>query len=158
MLRKFIGDKTDRALSRLVTLLQRKGVTPNMLTFTGLSVNVVAAFLYYRGLMTAAGFVILFAGLFDMLDGALARAGEKATRFGAFTDSVVDRYSDFFIFGGILAYFAAKGEPASTVLVLVILCGTFLVSYVRARAELDIPGCAVGLMERSERIILLAAG
>ena len=158
MLRKVIGDRTEGVLLRLVPLLQRHHVTPNALTLSGLVINAVAAYCYYRGLMATAGCVILFAGLFDMLDGVLARAGGSATRIGAFTDSVADRYSDFFMFGGILAFFAKDGDLARTLLVLIILCGAFLVSYTRARAELVIPRCAVGLMERPERIILLAAG
>ncbi len=93
-----------------------------------------------------------------MLDGAVARAGENVSKIGSFFDSVIDRYSDFLIFGGVLAYFAKNGEPGMTMLVLVILCGAFMVSYVRARAELIVPKCDVGLLERPERIVILAAG
>jgi len=129
-----------------------------MLTFTGLVLNVVAAWYYYRGRIPAAGIMILFAGAFDMLDGAVARLGGTVSKLGAFTDSVVDRYSDFLIFGGVLCLFARNGHMTGTILSLAALSGAFLVSYVRARAELVIPLCNVGLMERSERIIVLAAG
>jgi phosphatidylglycerophosphate synthase len=138
--------------------LHRRGVKPNALTLTGLVVNILGAFLYYRGAIFVAGLVVLFAGLFDMLDGAVARAGGSASRIGSFTDAVVDRYSDFIIFGGILAHFATAGDVTMTLLVLIILCGALLVSYVRARAELVIPRCDVGIMERTERIVLLGAG
>ena len=98
------------------------------------------------------------AGLFDMLDGAVARTGNKASQWGGVFDSVIDRYSDFLILGGILAYFSKQGDFGMTLLILIIVCGTFLISYVRARAELAIPKCAVGIMERPERILLLSAG
>lgn len=113
---------------------------------------------YYAGYWKAGALLVLFAGLFDLLDGAVARAGGRASPIGAFVDSVVDRYSDFLIFGGLMAHFAASGDLWRTLLVLAVILGAFQVSYVRARAELVIPKCDVGLMERPERIFLLAAG
>jgi phosphatidylglycerophosphate synthase len=77
---------------------------------------------------------------------------------GAFVDAVIDRYSDFFVFGGILIYFANKGDLLYTLVLFAIISGSFLVSYIRARAELVIEKCNVGLMERAERIVILAAG
>lgn len=158
MLRGIVEARIQPAVTKVASILNNMGLTPNMLTFIGLGFNVVAACLFYVGQVTAAGFVILFAGSFDMLDGAVARLGGTASRIGAFTDSVVDRYSDFLIFGGVLCMFARMGDMTGTLLCLFILSGAFLVSYVRARAELVIPLCNVGLMERPERIILLAAG
>ncbi len=158
MLRSIIGDGIESVLSKIAPFLHHHHITPTVLTLTGLAVNFIGAIFYYHGFMVAGGFVILFAGLFDMLDGAVARAGNQATPFGGFMDSVVDRYSDFVIFGGVLAYFAAKADVLMTVLTAVVICGAFLISYVRARAELVIDKCSVGLMERPERIILLAAG
>ncbi|MEJ2588801.1 MAG: CDP-alcohol phosphatidyltransferase family protein [Deltaproteobacteria bacterium] len=158
MLRRIIGNRTEILLSRIALFLLRHRITPTILTLTGLGINAVAAVFYYMGFIISGGFIILFAGVFDMLDGAVARAGGRAMPFGAFTDSVTDRYSDFIILGGILAYFAAKADALMTVLTAVVLCGTFLISYVRARAELVIEKCAVGIMERPERIILLGIG
>lgn len=158
MLRKIVGDKSEIILAGIASYLHRHKITPNILTFTGLVINCCAAYFYYQGFIVLGGLIILFAGLFDMLDGAVARIGKNASKIGAFTDSVVDRYSDFIILGGILAYFAKNGELAKILLVLVTVCGTFLVSYTRARAELVIPKCDVGIMERPERIIVLAAG
>jgi CDP-diacylglycerol--glycerol-3-phosphate 3-phosphatidyltransferase len=158
VLRGIVEARIQPAVTKVASLLNKTGLTPNMLTFTGLGFNAVAAGLYYCGEVAVAGFVILFAGAFDMLDGAVARLGDTASRIGAFTDSVVDRYSDFLIFGGVLCLFARLGDMTGIVLCLLILSGAFLVSYVRARAELVIPLCNVGLMERPERIILLAAG
>jgi phosphatidylglycerophosphate synthase len=158
MLRRIVGNRIEGILTGIALFLHRHKITPNNLTLIGLIINGIAAYCYYRGFMIVAGIVVLLAGFFDMLDGAVARAGDSASKIGAFNDSVVDRYSDFLIFAGVLTYFAKRGELGNVILVLVIICGAFLVSYVRARSELVIPKCAVGLMERAERIIILAAG
>lgn len=158
MLRKFVGNNIEKVLGGLASILHRWGIRPNVLTITGLVINGVAAYFYFRGFWMAGGFVILFAGLFDMLDGAVARAGENVSKIGGFFDSVIDRYSDFVIFGGVLAYFARQGDLTYTILVFILIVGAFMVSYVRARAELVIPKCNVGFLERPERIIVLAAG
>ena len=158
MLRALIGNRFEKILNSLGNALDRKGITPNQMTFAGLAVNLVGAFFYFKGFIISGGFIILFGGLFDMLDGAVARSADRETKMGAFLDSVVDRYSDFLIFGGILLFFAAEGNLTGTIVSLLIVSGSFLVSYTRARAELVIPKCDVGLMERPERIILLAAG
>ncbi len=158
MLRRLVGNKIKTPLTFIAHHLHQKNITPNILTFTGLVINIIGALFYYNGWILMGGVVILCAGIFDMLDGAVARESNTVSKIGAFTDSVVDRYSDFIIFGGIIAYFAKGGNTGETILVLFILCGSFLVSYVRARAELVIPSCDVGFMERPERIIILALG
>jgi CDP-diacylglycerol--glycerol-3-phosphate 3-phosphatidyltransferase len=158
MLRDIVEKRIQPPLTALARVLIRRNISPTLLTLTGLGINLVAALLYFRGWIPAAGIVVVIAGLFDMLDGAVARGSGKASPFGGFTDSVVDRYSDFLMFGGVLAYYARQGDLLMTLVSAVVLCGAFLVSYVRARAELVIPKCAVGLMERPERIIVLAAG
>ena len=158
MLRKIVGDRIEHIFSFLEPLLPDNKIIPNILTFTGLGINLIGAFLFFEGYMKIAGFVILFAGLFDILDGAVARVRNLATEIGAFTDSVVDRYSDFVIFGGVLAYFIRKGNLAYSIVVLFVISGAFLISYIRAKAELIIPKCDVGFMERPERIIVLALG
>ncbi len=158
MIRRYIGNRIESTLEGLARAIDRRGVTPNTLTLTGLVISVGAAWAYFAGFWFTGGIVVLFAGLFDMLDGAVARAGGRSSSIGAFIDSVVDRYSDFVVFSGILAHFAAAGDLLRTLLVLAVVLGSVLVSYVRARAELVIPKCDVGLMERPERIIVLAAG
>lgn len=158
MLRKVIGNRIEDLFSHLEPFLPDDKLIPNILTFTGLGINLIGAFLFFEGHMRAAGIVILFAGLFDILDGAVARARNLATKIGAFTDSVVDRYSDFVIFGGILAYFIRRGNLTYSIILLFIISGAFLISYIRAKAELIIPKCDVGFMERPERIITLALG
>ncbi len=158
MLRRFIGDKVERLFTTIEPLLPDNKIVPDILTFTGLAINLVGAFLFYEGYMKSAGIVILFAGVFDILDGAVARARNLATEIGAFTDSVVDRYSDFVIFGGVLAHFIKKGSITYSILLLFVISGAFLISYIRAKAELIIPKCDVGFMERPERIIVLSLG
>jgi CDP-diacylglycerol--glycerol-3-phosphate 3-phosphatidyltransferase len=158
MLRRIVGNRVESTLAGIASALHDRGITPNTLTVTGLIINGVAAYIYYRGFLKSAGALILFAGLFDILDGAVARAGNHESKAGGFVDSVVDRYSDFFIFGGVLAFFGRTGDFEGVILVLAIIFGAFMVSYVRARAELVIPKCDVGLLERPERIIILAAG
>ena len=157
-----IRNSAEKYLNKIITpvakFLADKKVTANSLTLFGLAINFIAAYFYSKGLIILGGFVILFAGIFDMLDGAVARVSNTASKIGAFIDAVVDRYSDFIIFGGICIYFATNGDIAGIVLSLIIISGSYLTSYIRARAELVIPKCTVGLMERPERIILLAAG
>jgi len=158
MLRDIVEKKIQPPLQAVARTLARHGISPNTLTLVGLVINGGAAVLYALGFIVAGGITILFAGLFDMLDGAVARLRGAPSGFGGFLDSVVDRYSDFLIFGGVLTYFARKGDLLMTLVSAVVLCGAFMVSYARARAETVIPKCAVGLMERPERIIVLAAG
>jgi CDP-diacylglycerol--glycerol-3-phosphate 3-phosphatidyltransferase len=158
MLRKILGNSIKPGLTQLASFLYDHNIKPTALTVTGLVINGAGAYCYFRGWFLVAGFIILFAGLFDMLDGELARFGGNTSKIGAFTDAVVDRYSDLIILGGVLTYYAKAGDFANTVLVLTIIGGAFLVSYVRARAELVIDKCDVGMMERPERIILLAIG
>ena len=158
MIRKFVEDKIEKLFSLIEPLIPKNKIIPNILTFTGLFINLIGAFLFYEGYMKAAGIVILFAGVFDILDGAVARARNLATEIGAFTDSVVDRYSDFVIFGGVLTYFIKKGNIKYSILLLFVISGAFLISYIRAKAEHIIPRCDVGFMERPERIIILSLG
>ena len=128
--------------------------SPNILTIIGFLITVVAALIIPYNIRLG-GIVILIGGMFDMLDGIVARTGGKVTRFGAFLDSVLDRYSDAFIFLAIAYYLAAKGDHNGAFLSLGTLVGAFLISYARARAEGLGESCHTGIMERPERIILL---
>jgi len=102
--------------------------------------------------------VIILAGLFDMLDGEVARVTSSETQFGAFYDSVIDRYSDIMILQGLMVYYAREQMLGYVVLVGIVIMGAVLTSYARARAESLIPSCKVGFMERPERIVLLIIG
>ena len=148
---KFILDKIVRPL----TLLK---INPNFLTFIGVLISLWAAFEFGYGSLRKGGLIIILAGLFDMLDGEVARVSRTETRFGAFYDSVIDRYSDIIILQGLLVYYARHQMLGYVVLVGVVIMGAVLTSYTRARAESLIPSCKVGFMERPERIVLLIIG
>jgi CDP-diacylglycerol--glycerol-3-phosphate 3-phosphatidyltransferase len=157
MLDAWLNHRLDPYLYKLAEWT--KGVIkPNHLTFIGLLVTLVAAVFLALGLWIAAGIAIIVAGLFDLLDGAVARSQGRVTAFGAFLDSVIDRYSDFTLFIGLFYYYATNGHSSLLLLACLAAMGSFLVSFTRARAETVIPSCKVGIMERPERIILLACG
>lgn len=153
-----IGNGFGKVLAALVRLLTLSGVHPNVLTLIGLVVNGVAAWILGRGEFLYGGLIILSAAVFDLTDGAVARSANKVTRFGAFLDSVMDRYSDLILLTGLLVHYARIERFSYMVLTAVVMTGTVLVSYSRARAENLIPKCKVGFMERPERIVLLIIG
>jgi CDP-diacylglycerol--glycerol-3-phosphate 3-phosphatidyltransferase len=133
-------------------------IHPNVLTFIGLLINGVAAAMLASGRFFAAGLVIMAAGLFDMVDGRVARQTNRVTQFGGFFDSVLDRYSDLVLLMGLLVYYASINRYFYVVLTAVVMTGSVMVSYTRARAECTIPLCKVGFMERPERLVLLIIG
>jgi CDP-diacylglycerol--glycerol-3-phosphate 3-phosphatidyltransferase len=143
-----------------VQFLARRHITPTTLTLTGFVITLGAAALMATGYLFIAGFVVLVAGFFDMLDGALARRTNQVTRFGAVLDSVLDRVSDAVPLLGILIFYLFFGDR-STLGILVVglaLIGSPLVSYIRAKAEALGLECQVGLFTRAERVIVLAVG
>jgi phosphatidylglycerophosphate synthase len=151
-----LGDKLGHFLDTpLRHIARRIPLSPNVLTTIGFLVTIIAAIVIPINLRLG-GILILLGGMFDMLDGIVARVKGKTTRFGAFLDSVLDRYSDAFLFLAITWYFAEKGNVIGALISLGTLVGTFLISYVRARAEGLGEACHTGIMERPERIILLA--
>jgi CDP-diacylglycerol--glycerol-3-phosphate 3-phosphatidyltransferase len=140
-------------------------ISPNVLTFIGLLINVVAAVLFgyasgedHWRMFLYAGLVIIGAGIFDMVDGRVARATNQVTVFGAFFDSVMDRYSDVALFFGLLVYYARANRFFYIGLVAFVMVSSVMVSYTRARAESLIGTCKVGFMERPERIVLIIIG
>lgn len=152
-------------LYAIVNRMALARISPNVLTFMGLVINIIAAVLfgYASGENQArmffyAGLVIIGAGFFDLVDGRVARATNQVTRFGAFFDSVVDRYSDVALFFGLLVYYARANRFFYLVLVAVVMTGSVMVSYTRARAESLIGTCKVGFMERPERLVLVIVG
>jgi CDP-diacylglycerol--glycerol-3-phosphate 3-phosphatidyltransferase len=153
-----IGWFFGRIINAIVGALALSRVHPNVLTFIGLLINVVAAFLFAAGKLRMAGFVVLGAGLFDMVDGRVARETNRVTRFGGFFDSVLDRYSDLGVLVGLLVYYASINRFFYVVLTAIVMTGTVMVSYTRARAENTIPKCKVGFLERPERVVLIIIG
>ena len=142
----------------VVRFLSRTPITPSAITWFGFLLTVGAAALIITGHLLAAGFVVLIAGFFDMLDGALARRTNQATRFGAVLDSTLDRLSEAVLLLGILVIYAEEQSITGILLVSVALVGSLLVSYTRARAEALGLECQVGLFTRTERVIVLALG
>ena len=134
------------------------GFSPSGLTVTGVLVACVAAALIARGMLAAGGVVVLVAGIFDLFDGAVARMTNRATKFGALFDSVMDRVSEAVVLLGLLWFYLDDGEQLGAVLVYVSVVGSTMVSYVRARAEGLGIECKGGLMQRPERVASLGIG
>ncbi|HEY7039750.1 MAG TPA: CDP-alcohol phosphatidyltransferase family protein [Methylomirabilota bacterium] len=139
-------------------VLLRARLRPNHLTVVGLGVSIGAACLMAQGQLRLAALLLVVAGLCDFFDGALARLANSVSAFGAFLDSVVDRYSDQIILLGGVLYYERVGDTPGVCLVLITLIGTVMVSYTKARAQSVGVSCEIGLMERPERLILLIAG
>ena len=153
-----IGKFFGKIIRKIVEILALSRIHPNVLTFIGLVINIWAAVLFAAGRFRAAGFVVIGAGLFDMVDGRVARETNRVTRFGGFFDSVIDRYSDLALFMGLLVYYASINRFFYIVLTAIVMTGSVMVSYTRARAECTIPGCKVGFLERPERVVLIIIG
>jgi CDP-diacylglycerol--glycerol-3-phosphate 3-phosphatidyltransferase len=153
-----IGVTCDRIVRLIVRMLALSKIHPNALTLIGLLINVVAAVLLAQGNFWAAGWVIIGAAIFDMVDGRVARETQQVTRFGGFFDSVLDRYSDLGLLMGLLVYYASINRSFYVVLTAIVMTASVMISYTRARAENTIPKCKVGFMERPERIVLFIIG
>jgi len=153
-----IGVFFGAIINRIVDWLALSRIHPNVLTFMGLVINIGAAWLFAIGFFRWAGVVVIVAGLFDMVDGRVARKTQQVTRFGGFFDSVIDRYSDLGLYMGLLVYYSSINRPGYIVLTAIVMTGTVMVSYTRARAENTIPKCKVGFLERPERIVLIILG
>src|SRR5437016_164858 len=153
-----IGWVSGKIIDRIVAALALSRIHPNVLTFLGLVINTWAAVLFAAGSFRAAGLVVILACLFDMVDGRVARETNRVTRFGGFFDSVLDRYSDLALFMGLLVYYATINRFFYIVLTAIVMTGSVMVSYTRARAEVTIPKCKVGFLERPERVVLIIIG
>lgn len=145
-------------LDPLVTFLLALHVHPNLLTLIGVVLGVVAGVVVSQGRVREGAIWLLVSGLFDMLDGQVARKSGTASRRGAFFDSTLDRYAEAAFFIGLMWLFASAGEVLSMLACVLVLTGSLLVSYARARAEGLGTECKVGLMERPERFVLTIAG
>lgn len=152
MLSAKLGHFLDTPLNQIA---KRIPLSPNTLTVMGFLTTVVAALVIPKNIRLG-GILILIGGVFDLFDGIVARTRGQITHFGAFLDSVLDRYSDAFLFLAISWYFVGKGNLTGAYLSLGTLVGAFIISYSRARAEGLGKSCYTGIMERPERIILLA--
>ena len=153
-----IGLGANKIIRLIVRGLALSRINPNVLTFLGLVINMVAAAFLAVGEFRIAGCVIIFAGLFDMVDGRVARATNQVTRFGGFFDSVLDRYSDIALLVGLLVYYGTINRPSYVVLTAIVMAASVMISYTRSRAENIIPTCKVGFLERPERVVLFIIG
>lgn len=147
-----------RITEPLKTTLIKSRLKPNTLTWLALAISIIAAGTIATNHLLIGGFLVLLSGLFDILDGALARLTNQATRFGALLDSTFDRISDAVLLLGLLVLYLMSGGTIEMVLIFLALVGSFLTSYVRARAEGLGINCPVGLFTRAERVIILALG
>jgi len=172
----FVSEKNKERYLRIVeplgTLFARLGVHPNILSISGLILSIVAGVVYSTGNFLVGGCVAILAGTCDVLDGLLARKTGKASRFGAFFDSTLDRFGEVVMFAGLAWYFAGgdsplpmlspsgagEGSPWAVVFIILAIAGAFMVSYTRARAEGLGVECKVGMMQRPERFTLLILG
>jgi len=164
LIRNRLQEKIYTVINPLVKGLIKIGFTPNVVTVTGLLLNICVAIIFIKGAEEGnrgdlsyvgwAGVLILFAGLFDMLDGQVARLGNMSSTFGALFDSVLDRYSELIMFLGICYYLVAHHYFFSSLFAFIALIGSMMVSYTRARSE----GLGIenkrGLMQRPERVVL----
>lgn len=146
-----LGDPVARALLRA-------HVRPNHLTVVGLGVSILAALALSQGRLRVGALLLTLAGLFDFFDGSLARLANSVSAFGAFLDSVVDRYSDLVVLLGVVLYYHRAADTQGVLLTMITMVGTIMISYTKARAQSIGLACEIGLMERPERLIVLIAG
>ena len=165
--RDFLQKVIYHVINPLISALIKLHITPNIITFVGLLLNLLATALFIYAAVYApqqlnligwGGAVILFAGLFDMIDGRLARVGGMKSTFGALWDSTLDRYSELFTLFGIAIYLLLNGYVWSGVVTFAAMVGSVMVSYVRARAEGLAIECKVGFMQRPERVVVTSVG
>jgi CDP-diacylglycerol--glycerol-3-phosphate 3-phosphatidyltransferase len=157
-LAEFRRTAARRITEPLKTALIKSRLKPNTLTWLALAISIIAAGTIATNHLLIGGFLVLLSGLFDIMDGALARLTNQATRFGALLDSTFDRISDAVLLLGLLVLYLISGGTIEMVLIFLALVGSFLTSYVRARAEGIGINCPVGLFTRAERVIILALG
>ena len=154
----YFKPQVQEATDPVARMLLRARLRPNQLTILGLGVSCGAAGAFAAGWLRTGATLLAVAGLFDLLDGSLARLTRQETDFGAFLDSVVDRYSDIVVLLGILLAYQLAADFVGSVATMVTLAGTVMVSYTKARAQSIGVACDIGLMERPERLIGLVIG
>jgi CDP-diacylglycerol--glycerol-3-phosphate 3-phosphatidyltransferase len=153
-----LQDNFVRMLSPLITILSKWDLSPNSFTVAGVAITFFAAVAFLMGHIRLAGILILLGGLCDTIDGLIARTTGKASRFGALLDSSFDRYSEFLMFIGIAVFFFLMEDYGNSACAFLALCGSFMVSYTRARAESLGFEVKTGIMQRPERIVLIGLG
>lgn len=153
-----LQDSFIQQLTPLVRLFSRWGLSPNSFTVAGVIITTIGAAAFVMGYIRMAGIIILLGGFCDTVDGLLARMTGKNSRFGALFDSAVDRYAEFIMFFGIATYFFYVDDFKTAAGTLLALCGSFMVSYARARSESLGFEASIGLLQRPERVVLIGLG
>jgi len=143
-------------LNPVAAFLNRLGLMPNTMTILGLVGNVIAAYFLSQGQMLVGGIIVLMMGPVDALDGSMARLRGEDSAFGAFVDSVTDRYSELFIIGGLIWYYSQQAQPQYVMLGYAAAAGSVLVSYTRARAQSLGKDSKIGILTRVERYLVMA--
>jgi CDP-diacylglycerol--glycerol-3-phosphate 3-phosphatidyltransferase len=155
---QILQDRFTNSLLPLVNRCSKWGLSPNVVTIAGVVITLFGAAAFVMGYLRLAGILTLMGGFCDTLDGSIARTTGRASRFGALLDSTVDRYAEFIIYLGIGAYFIHFEDYSTAVGTFLALCGSFMVSYARARAESLGFEAKLGFMQRPERIVLIGLG
>lgn len=155
MLKQTISRYLSWPINRFAALLARTGIPPNVITWSALAANLCAGILFAEGRFPAAGGMVILAGLCDLLDGPVARIQNRVSLFGAFLDSILDRYADFLLFLGLLVYYVELNRFRYAVLAGAAMAGAVMVSYAKARAASLVPESEIGLWERPERLALI---
>ncbi|MFZ0980056.1 MAG: CDP-alcohol phosphatidyltransferase family protein [Candidatus Acidiferrales bacterium] len=158
MLMPKIGRYLSWPIDRLADLLAPTGIHPNIITWAALAANLVAGIFFAKGEFAIAGGTIVLAGLCDLLDGPVARRQNRVSLFGAFLDSILDRYADLLLFLGLLVYYALVNRFLYAVLAGAAMAGAVMVSYAKARAESLVPTAEIGFWERPERLVVMILG
>ena len=159
MISQKIGHALDSPILSVYRFIFRgKVVPPNAITVAGTFFGLLSAFLISMGRLAPAAVALLISGVLDVLDGAVARSTGRVTRFGGFLDSVLDRYTDLAVMGGIFFFYISRYDVEYAVVAFIAAAGTALIPYARARAEAASLTCKAGLLERPERLVLLIIG
>ncbi len=158
MIKEKLGHRVDAVVHALFPFLFKRELNPDLLTLSGAVVSVVAAIAFALGSFPVAGVLVVFGGFFDLVDGVVARHFGISTTFGGFLDSTLDRLVDMALLLGIVIYYSGADRPGIAALTGVVLVSSVLTSYAKARAELHLEHMPGGMLERGERVGLLAIG
>jgi CDP-diacylglycerol--glycerol-3-phosphate 3-phosphatidyltransferase len=158
VIKERLGETLEAWVPRLLPFLFWRELSPMALTVTGTLISVGSAVAFARGALAAGALLLLLGGFFDLVDGMVARRNGTASRFGAFLDSTLDRLVDMAVLVGLMVHYAGARQPEWVTLAGVVLITSVMTSYAKARAEQLGPAIQVGVIERGERIVLLALG